>query len=321
MLPVIISLIIFLVIGTITFVLMKKQSERERARLVSKIRGERSVGGKQVSERELRDRRRADLAKKLQEGDSGGKKKVTIKHMLVQAGLPITVTQFWIFSVISACLFMGFGLAIRWSPPVILLLAVIGLLGFPRLVLHKLKLRRQKKFLEEFGDALESSVRLLKAGMPVAEAIAMISREFKGPVGEEMAYIYDAQKLGIPLHEACQQSAERMPIPEMRMFATGITIQAQTGASLSEVLSNLASVIRARFRLKRKVKSLASEANASASIIGALPILVGLGIFFLNKEWILLLFTDSLGKILSGGGMIWMLIGIFIMRAMINFKV
>ena len=131
---------------------------------------------------------------------------------------------------------------------------IIGFFGFPRFVLSRLTKRRQKKFLEEFPDALEATVRLLKAGMPVSEAISMIAREFTGPIGDEMSRIYDKQKIGIPLHEAAGEATKRMPLPEVKMFATGLAIQAQTGSSLSEVLQNLSNVIRARFKLKRKLR-------------------------------------------------------------------
>jgi tight adherence protein B len=157
--------------------------------------------------------------------------------------------------------------------------------------------------------------------MPVSEAILMISREYQGPGGEEMSRVYDKQKIGVALHEAALEATRRMPLPEMKMFATGLAIQAQTGSSLSEVLTNLANVIRARFRLKRKIKALSSEAVASASIIGSLPCLVALGLYFVNREYIMILFTTPFGKVLVVCAVVWMLIGIFVMKIMINFKV
>ena len=125
----------------------------------------------------------------------------------------------------------------------------------------------------------------------------------------------------MPLHEAATEATRRMPLAEMQMFATGLSIQAQTGSSLSEVLMNLSGVIRARFKLKRKIKALSSEAVASAAIIGSLPVLVATGMYFANYEYISVLFTDSFGNILLGGAVFWMLCGIFVMRAMINFKI
>jgi tight adherence protein B len=105
------------------------------------------------------------------------------------------------------------------------------------------------------------------------------------------------------------------------MFATAIAIQTQTGSSLSEVLENLAGVIRARFRLKRKVKALSSEAKASAAIIGSLPLLVGVGMYFLNTAYVMILLTEPTGKMLMLGAVTWMSLGILVMRQMINFKV
>jgi len=136
-----------------------------------------------------------------------------------------------------------------------------------------------------------------------------------------MLRIYDKQKIGIPLHEAAQEATKRMPLTEMAMFATGLAIQAQTGSSLSEVLMNLSGVIRARFRLKRKVKALASEAVASASIIGALPVIVASGMWFVNREYIDILFTTSKGNMWLGIAVGMMMVGVFVMRQMINFKV
>jgi tight adherence protein B len=149
----------------------------------------------------------------------------------------------------------------------------------------------------------------------------MAGKEFEGPMGEEMLLMYESQRVGMSLPEAAMMAARRMPITEMRLFATGMTIQQQTGASLSEVLLNLSSVIRARYKLRRKIQALSSEAKASAMIIGALPFLVGIGMYFLNPEYAMLLFTTPTGKFWMTGSMVWMGIGIFIMKAMINFKI
>ena len=136
-----------------------------------------------------------------------------------------------------------------------------------------------------------------------------------------MRHIYDDQKIGIPMGEAAERCARRMPLTEVKMFATAIQIQSETGSSLSDVLANLANVIRARFRLKRKVQALSSEAKASAAIIGALPLLVAGGLYLVNPEYISLLFTEPTGKVMASGAVFWMLCGVVVMRQMINFKV
>ncbi len=316
--------ITFLVLVIVGAVYINTERSRQK-RVMGVIQGSSHSGG-QTAQKDTKDKRRAELAKKLKEAKEGdlkkdGKKKTTIAMMLEQAGLTISPVQFWVFSFISMGLLTFLAKIMGQPPHMLIIIAIIGLFGLPRFVVKKITARRQKKFLEEFPDALEATVRLLRAGMPVSEAISMIAREFEGPVGEEMDRIKDKQKIGVPLHEAAMEATRRMPIAEMQMFATGLSIQAQTGSSLSEVLLNLSSVIRARFRLKRKVKALSSEAVASASIIAALPVLVATALYFINYEYISVLFTDSFGNLLLTGAIVWMGIGVFIMKIMINFKI
>jgi len=270
------------------------------------------------------NKRRANMAKRLQkdEDDTSVKKISPLVSMLRQSGWGhITVTRYWLTSLGIGLVLMLITKVSGQSNPIVIMSGIIGVFGLPKLVLSFKTSRRQKKFLEEFPDALESMVRLLKAGMPVGEAIAMVSREFTGPVGEEMSKVYDEQKIGISMAEACLHAAERMPITEMKMFATGISIQQQTGSSLSEILINLAKVIRARFRLKRKVQALSAEAKASAMIIGALPIVVGLGMTIINPDYMFPLYNTLKGKYMLYGAIGWMACGVLIMKQMINFRV
>ncbi len=325
-LPIIlILLIVLIVVGMVVAFSMNKEAER-RKHVMNVIKGQEGALKGKVSEKEEQNKRLAEIARKLKEAkdeDVGkdGKKKTTTVMKIEQAGLKISVKQFWIFSVISMVILTTLVKIMGYSLLIVSLAAVIGLLGLPRFVLKKMAAKRQKKFLEDFSDALDAMVRLLKAGMPVSEAVAMISKEFTGPLGEEMAHIYDKQRIGVPLQDAALEATRRMPLPEMQMFATGLAIQAQTGSSLSEVLMNLSGVIRARFRLRRKVKALSSEAIASASIIGALPILVAVGMYFANYDYIMILFTTSSGKVVISGAVIWMCVGIGVMKVMINFKI
>ncbi len=321
---ILIALIVFIVFAVIIFIIMNKGAKQSK-RNIDLIRGK-NAGDIGVNEKDLQNKRRAEIARKLKSSkeDGDGKNsdsKVSISMRLQQAGSNMSPKKFWLLSAISCLAFLLLAKILAFSVFTTILMGVTGLLGFPRFILRKAIKRRQKKFLEEFADALDAVVRLLQAGMPVAEAISMISREFEGPVGEEMSIIYDKQKIGIPLHEAAQEGTKRMPLPEMKMFAAGLSIQAQTGSSLSEVLTNLSRVIRSRFRLKRKVMALSSEAIASASIIGALPVIVGLGLWMVNPEHLEPLFTTGTGKNMLIGSAIWMTMGVLVMKQMINFKI
>lgn len=320
---IVVPFFVFALFAGIAIIIWNNQKKRDSALQI--IRGQSNQGmDSSLNEEQRSARRRADLAKKLRENEEKEKKSgsgQSYQELIEQAGLGISLQLFFgiCFALIIVAALAGF--VFNLKPYLVLMIAIIAGLGIPRLVLKFFARRRQKRFLNEFADALETIVRMLKAGMPVIESIAMVSREFEGPVQEEMSRIYDEQKVGTPLYEAVQNAARRMPLTEMQMFATAIAIQQQTGASLSEVLSNLARVIRARFALKRKVVALSAEAKYSAGIIGALPVFVTAALYVMNPEYISLLFTDSFGNMLLATGFGWMMIGIFIMRQMINFKV
>lgn len=318
-----ITLAMIAVFGSITYIILNRVQEKKRhSRTMSVIRGQGPVSAGK-SEKELQEKRRADIARKLKDSGTTGKpkKKSDLREKLLQAGMTISVRKFWLYSILFAIGVVTLMILTHQKPILIFLGSFIALFGIPRFILKRKIKRRQKKFLEDFADALEAMVRLLKAGMPVTEAIAMASREFTGPIGEEMARIYESQKIGTSLPEAVLEAARRMPLTEMQMFATGVSIQAQTGSSLSEVLTNLARVIRSRFRLRRKVQALSAEAKASAMIIGSLPFLIGGGMYLINKDYMMILFDRPIGQAWLIGSALWMSIGIFVMRAMINFRI
>lgn len=279
------------------------------------------TGGIEAREKEKKTQK-VNIAKKLRDQGTGTTlKKGGLRDLIQQAGFQTSVPRFWLYSVFTMIgTFLLFWL-MGTSTLALLLFTITGLLGLPKLFLKFKAKRRQKRFLADFADALDAMVRLLKAGMPVTEAIAMVGREFEGPVSIEMAYIYEQQKIGVTLPDAAEKAAIHVPITEMQMFATALAIQSETGASLSEVLTNLSGVIRARFKLKRKVVALSSEARTSAMIIGALPIMVGTLLKLINPDYMDVLFHDPTGHILLWASGFWMSLGILVMRQMINFRV
>jgi tight adherence protein B len=310
---------------TISLMLSQRQAARDRA--LSIISGSSAESRAKGHDKNDQNKRRAAIAKKLkdvEDGDDKDKKekgKSSMREQIQQAGFDFSVTQYYLMSAVSAVVFVGGAFYLGLPKLVVALMVIIGFFGFPKLVLLILTKRRQKKFLENFADALEAMMRLLKAGMPMNEAIKMCAKEFEGPIGEEMSRIYELQKIGTPLGEAAMIVAQRMPIPEMRMFATGLTIQQQTGSSLSEILTNLAKVIRARFQLKRKVKSLSAEAKSSAAIIACMPPLVGAGLNAFNPGYIDIIFDTKSGMFGLTCFSSWMMLGMVIMWKMSNFKV
>jgi len=302
-----------------------KSKKSRRANMVAAISGRFEDHGDHKKKKAAEDlSATGDIAAKLKKAAREQKTEhntKSISSLLLQCGFSTTIGKFWIYSIIFGTIVFAICYLMKMSYGVMFLLTFSAYFGMPKWFLKFKAGRRQKAFLAEFADALEAMIRLLKAGMPVTEAIAMVSREFSGPVGQEMSRIYDAQKVGLPLGEAVRKMGPRMPLAEVQMFATAIAIQQQTGSSLSEVLGNLAAVIRARHRLKRKVQALSSEAKVSAMIIGALPIIVTLALWAVNPDYIGLLFEHPTGKMLLFGAIVWMSFGVLSMKMMINFKV
>lgn len=322
MIAVFLSIGIFLIFGVVVSIVIMMQQAEKKKRLMSVVRGE-ALSEDKKPKVSAQDQRRSDLAKKLKDTgeEKPNKKGASLSEMIMQAGMEISVKQFWIYSVVSCLVFTFLAKLFGFSTFVVVMVAITSFFGLPKLFLKMKANKRQKLFMDDFADSLESMMRLLKAGMPVSEAIKMVATEFTGPMGEEMERVYEQQKIGVPLPEAVLEASKRMPLTEMQMFATAIAIQTQTGSSLSEVLQNLATVIRSRFKLARKVKALSSEAKASAMIIGALPVVVAGGMYFINREYIEVLFIDPTGKFLLGCAIGWMGVGVLVMRQMINFKV
>lgn len=322
----VVSILIVLVATGMVAMMVSGSRTKKKQHMMSVIRGVQEDHGHGAGKVVSKNARRDELSRKLKqrgepEEEEDGEKKKNLATLLMQAGLTITPKQYWLYSALFAIVMTGLVFLMGKGPFLTVTTAIICFMGIPKFIVKRKIANRQKKFLGDLADALEAMMRLLKAGMPVSEAIKMVAREFNGPMGEEMGRIFDQQKIGVSLPDAVLDAARRMPLPEMQMFATAVSIQAQTGSSLSEILENLARVIRLRFRLKRKVQALSSEAKASAMIIGALPIFVATGMYFINPEYIGLMFTHPTGKMMTAGACFWMFCGIVVMKQMINFKV
>ncbi|HET9509935.1 MAG TPA: type II secretion system F family protein [Sphingomonas sp.] len=206
-----------------------------------------------------------------------------------------------------------------------LLLAIfVGLfagLGLPHLIVGTLIKRRVGKFTAKFPDAIELLVRGLRSGLPITETMGVVGAEVEGPVGEEFRAVSDKMKIGKTMDQALQETSDRLGTAEFQFFVITIAIQRETGGNLAETLANLADVLRKRGQMKLKIKAMSSESKASAYIIGSLPFIVFGLIWFINGTYMQNFFVDQ-RLILTGlGGMVWMAIGAFIMRQMINFEI
>jgi tight adherence protein B len=246
-------------------------------------------------------------------------KRPALSVRLKQAGLDWSKRRFMVTAAVLgvaafvAMIVLGMGL-----------LAALGFgfaagCGLPFWMLSFLKKRRESKFLNAFPDAVDVIVRGIKAGLPLLDSLKLIAADAVEPVRGEFQSIIETQTIGMPIGEACLKLFESIPVPEANFFGIVVFIQQRAGGNLSEALGNLSRVLRDRKKMKAKIQAMSMEAKASASIIGALPIGV-MGIVWLTSPaYIELLWTDPFGRLMLACCGAWMLVGVFVMRKMINF--
>lgn len=316
-----IFIMVVLAIGGVAWVFLYPILSGERAterRVASVARADaaaaRPLRGAQKSRRE-------QVEGSLKQIEARKKKtaRVPLTVRIAQAGLKWSTRRFMMTAVSLGAVFflvpllMGVGL-----------LQSLGLgfaagAGLPFWLLSFLKKRREAKFLEAFPDAVDVIVRGIKAGLPLLDSLKLIASEAEEPVRSEVRAIIDTQTIGIPLGEACLKLYERMPLAEANFFGIVISIQQRAGGNLSEALGNLSRVLRDRKKMKAKIRAMSMEAKASAGIIGALPIVVMILVYITSPQYMSMLWTESLGRMMLLGSAVWMSMGIFVMRRMINF--
>lgn len=247
--------------------------------------------------------------------------KAPIKAQIRQAGLDLTMQRFHVYSLISSLTtaFLLLFLGLPWL--VIAGGLVVGFFGLPRWFIAFKRQRRVKAFLEEFPNALDVIVRAVRSGLPLNDAIRLIASEAPEPVKTEFRRIVEAQQMGLSLSEATLRMPETMPCSEASFFGIVIQIQSQAGGNLSEALGNLSKVLRDRKKMKAKIQALSMEAKASAAIIGALPFIVAFLVYLSSPGYIMPLFTTSTGHLILVISGIWMSMGLFTMKKMMNFDI
>jgi tight adherence protein B len=189
--------------------------------------------------------------------------------------------------------------------------APIGILRFQRT-------RRLRRFEEQFPEALDLLARALRAGHSFSTAIEMVAEEMPTPIGPEFKLLYDQQNYGLAMPDALRLLAERIPILDARFFVTAVLIQRESGGNLSEVLDNLAKVMRDRFRVKRQMRVLSAHGRITGWVLVAMPPVLGVALMTINDEHRTTMFNDPLGHQMMFGGVALQVIGTLIIRKIVN---
>ena len=295
----------------------ERQAEKRKASVAASSPQVRASGQRSTSQKSRREQVEGTLKEIEQRRAKAKSPPLSVR--IAQAGLTWSKQRFLLISAaIGAAGFLG-ALAVDAGLLPALGLAFAGAFGLPRWMLKYLKKRRETKFLLAFPDAVDVIVRGIKAGLPLFESIKVVAADSPEPLRSEFLTIIETQAIGMPLGEACARLYERMPLPEANFFGIVVSIQQKSGGNLSEALGNLSKVLRDRKKMAEKIQAMSMEAKASAGIIGSLPPIEMVLVYITTPDYISILWTDRTGQLMLLGCVIWMSMGILVMKKMINF--
>lgn len=247
---------------------------------------------------------------------------VWLDRLLQTGGWPISLPQLGLLVslvTIVIILLVEPMLGVGHVTTTIIVVPLAGLLTVQ--ILMRRKAAQLGRFQSIFPEALDLIVRSVRAGLPVSESIKMIGTEVADPVGSAFRDVGANLTIGLSLDDALTMLQRKVPIPEVKFFAISLTIQQETGGNLAEILSNLANIMRKRVQIGKKIRALSSEARASALIIGSLPFIVGFAIFFLNRQYIEVLFLEEAGRMFLGAAVGSITLGALVMAKLIRFEI
>jgi len=237
-----------------------------------------------------------------------------------QADSPIKLETFLLISAVAAV--VGAMLAMIGNAPAPLYPVFSLLTGLVPLTWLWWRRRcRFHKFESQLPDALELLARALRSGHSLNSGLFLVSEEMPAPISSEFQIAYEEQNLGIPIEAALKNMLKRMPNLDLKFFVTAVAIQRQTGGDLAEILDKIGYVIRERFKILGLVKALTGEGRLSGAVLMAMPIAIFIAVYYLNTEYVMLLFTTELGRKMVAVGIVMQIFGAIAIKKIIDIKV
>src|SRR5262245_15873410 len=322
--PIVISIAVFCgvaaLVGAVAFMLRGDKEAEVEERLSALT----SAGGK-------KHRNKAEAAQyqellKTMRGEGVGSvekfvsRYLNLRLLFEQANVSLSVANFLIIcgglAMVGLLLPALGGLSIALAPLMSAFLAFLPVVW----LLWKRK-SRLKKFGAQLPEALELIARALRAGHSLAAGFSLVAQEMSDPIGGEFSRTFEEQNLGKPLDEALEDLTKRVPNLDLKFFATAIVLQRQTGGDLAEILDKIGHLIRERFKIWGQVQALTGEGRLSGVVLLALPPALFAVVYNMNPDYLMLLFTDPLGKKMLVGGIVTQLLGALMIRKIVNIRV
>ncbi len=244
----------------------------------------------------------------------------SLNRLFEQADTSLSVGRFLAISAAMGAGGIVISLILR-LPFAMIPLAALGLAVVPLFWLLLRRRKRMKAFAVQLPDALEMLARALRAGQSLAAGFSNVAQELPPPLGKEFGRVFEEQNLGISLDDSLEGLTERVPNLDLKFFATALILQRQTGGDLAEILDKIGRLIRERFQIWGQVQALTGEGRLSGIVLLALPVVLFLVVYHLNTDYVMVLFTDPMGKQMLVAAVVMQLVGALVIRKIVNIEV
>ena len=243
-----------------------------------------------------------------------------MRYLFEQADSPIKADVFFGISLGAAVIGLA-GSAIVNAPLPLYPVAALACGSTPLIWLMMRRRARFKKFAKQLPDALELIARALRSGHSLSSGINVVVQEMPMPVATEFEVAYEQQNLGVPVEHALRNMLTRVPNLDLKFFVTAVAIQKQAGGDLAEILEKIGYIIRERFKIMGMVQALTGEGRISGVVLMGLPIALFVAVYYLNPSYVMLLFTDPLGKQMLGFAAVLQVLGAVVIKKIVDIKI
>jgi tight adherence protein B len=239
---------------------------------------------------------------------------------LQQAGVSWSLQTYLLLTTGSSVAFGMASFMITRSAMFAIVLAALGSL-LPDMFVYRRKLKKMRLFEEQFPEAIDLLGRAIRAGHPLSAGIRMVAEEAPEPVAGEFRQVFEEQRFGLPFEDALLGLSDRNALVDVRIFVTAVMIQREVGGNLAEILDKISQTVRARFTILRQLRVYTAQGRMSGYVLAVMPILVATAFFFIERPYIMMLFTEPLGRLMVLSALIMQIIGYLWIRKIVNIEI
>jgi len=243
----------------------------------------------------------------------------SVQRLLDEADVKMSVGTFLALSLVCGGVGWALGLIVLRLFVAGLVLAGLGAF-IPTVVVRMKRTKRLQAFEEQFPDAIDLIARSLRAGHAFTTGLGIAAEELPAPVGAEFKRVYDQQNFGLSMQDALRAMALRVPVLDARFFVTAVLTQRETGGNLAEVLNNLSSVMRERFKVKRQIRVVSAHGRLSGWILSLVPPVLAAVLFLLQPNFMNVLIEDPIGVRLVIAAIVLQVIGTYAISRLVRIE-